>query len=190
LIIFISCQNEQKLNSLKTSEIYFVRSSNSFNKGYSTENTITFRDFYFDYNIILIDSISSIYYHIKPLNCMSGTKPNNEFPNFCNLKPENFLTVKSISDLMKIILTNSEIPERIYLISNNDTIRDIRYFKLKDQLSNHDIKTSTRVLTEEEEEIMKSILKNTDYRPENINWVRTLNVPSEFNSEIEIIEEN
>lgn len=186
LIILISCQNEQKLKTLKDSEIYVIKTSSPYDK----DDSFKFREFYFNYNIIMIDSIPEIYYHKKRFNCLTGTEPNNTLPNFCNLKPENFLASNNTSELIKIIVNDSEIPKRVYLISSNDTITDNRYFDLKTQLEKHNIKTSTRVWTEEEEEIMKSILKKINYRPENINWEKTLNVPNEFNSEIEIIEEN
>ena len=193
LVTLFGCQNEHQMRTSENSEIYVIRSVPEDTQNDSMSNgTITFREFYFDFNIILIDSISEIYFHKKHFYCLTGTNPNNKLPHFRNLKPEYFQTSKNTSELIKLILKEIQNPERVYLISSNDTIRDKRYFDFKDNLSENGIKSSTRTLTEEEVVIMKSILQKAEYRPENIIWERTLNVPNEFedeiNDEIEIID--
>ena len=148
-----------------------------------------FREFYFDYNIILIDSIGSIYFHKKRFYCLTGSDVwNNTLPVFRNLKSDYFEKLDEIELLLNEILDSENETERVYLISNKDTISDTRYFKLKQNLLENGIKVSTRLITEEETVIMTTILKNMEYNPNEINWERTLSIPTEIEEDTEIEE--
>lgn len=186
LVSITGCQNIQRFDDSSDQAFYVIQAATQDQNSASSSGTIRFRIFYFDYNIILIDSIPEIYYHGKRFYCKTGAEPNNQMPFFYHFTPDDFHPVEKVPDLMHVILSDSVIPQRVYLISNTDTIRDAKYFELKARFAQCNIKTSTRFITEEEEEIMKSILNNTIYRPENINWNHTLYVPDDFNSEIEI----
>ena len=145
------------------------------------------REFYLDYNIILIDTLSSVYFHKKKFLCLSGQENlNRSFPFFINLKPKFMEKSQTIEMVLKRVLENKEKVERVYLISNVDTISDSRYFNLKQYLIRNRIKVSTRIITEEERLVMTAILENKEYRPDKINWKKTLNVFFDVKDYIEI----
>lgn len=187
ILIFVlaySCQNNpsRKNVSKDSDSISTCDKSNNI-------DTLFIREFYFDYNIIFIDSISKIYFHKKQFYCRNGNDFNNNLPYFRNLKPDYFKVSLNNSELLKIIISEENITKRVYLISNTDTITDKRYFDLKSQLFKVGIKSSTRKLTEEEDEIMKSIIYKKHYNPEKVKWKSTLNVPTDFSEKIEITDE-
>lgn len=181
LILANSCQNHSSSQNISDDSDSISTSDKSDNK-----NTLFVREFYFDYNIIFIDSISKIFFHKARFYCATGEDFNNNLPYFRNLKPDYFEVALNTSELLKIIINDENITEHVYLISNNDTITDQRYFHLKSQLLKHGIKSSKRKLTEEEDEIMKSIIYKKEYNPEKVKWKSTLNVPTDFLEKIEI----
>lgn len=144
-----------------------------------TGDTIDFmRVFYFDYNIILIDTVPSVYYHKGFSYCDASYPFNNILPFYAFMDVDDFYKCASAKHMVDIILKDSSFSkDRLYIVSNKDTIRDKRYFLLKNTFLANNIKISTRVLTEEETYIMKAILTGKEYCPENIQWKRTLEVP-------------
>ena len=131
---------------------------------------------YAPYNIILLDSISDIYFHRVPRS------PNFEGvgPHFYNLRPRNFEKTDDLIQIKEIVLAHMLLERSrrwIYLIYNQDTIRDRRYFILKDFFKNHDILVSTRRPTEEENAILNAIMSGQKYKPHLIEWKNTTNVP-------------
>jgi len=149
LIIFFSCQEGHNRKGSENLEIFIVTNSNQQNDSLNNTKNV-YREFYSDLNIIFIDSIPEIYYHRKRIYCLTGSEPNNTLPFFRNLKPEYFKTSQSTLELRDLVLKENLKHKRIYLISNKDTIRDKRYFDLKNKLIDKGILTSTRTLTEEE----------------------------------------
>lgn len=144
-----------------------------------TGDTIQFmRDFYFEYNIILIDTIQEVFYHKDKIRCMTGYSWNNILPFYSFMNKDDFNKCASAKQIEDIILSDSSFSKGyIYIVSNRDTIKDKRYFLLKSSLQANKIKISTRNLTEEEEYIMKAILTKSDYNPERIQWKKTLQAP-------------
>ncbi len=94
------------------------------------------------------------------------------------MNKEYFNKCISVEQVETIIDKDSSFTSKLlYLVSNKDTIKDKRYYYLKQKLQAKNIKISTRLLTEEEEAIMKAILNNSEYRPEEIEWLSTIGVP-------------
>ena len=178
--------------SKKENQKYIIKKANSKPRIDSlTGKPIQFiREFYFDYNIILIDTLSSSYFHKKRFYCLTSNDIwNNSLPIFRNLKPEYFEKAETVEMVLKRILENDEKVESVYLISNKDTISDTRYFKLKQDLTENGINVSTRVITEEERVIITSILEKRKYNPDEINWEKTLNVYTAIEDSIDIVDD-
>lgn len=188
ILLFTGCHSGFNTDSNRNNiEYYIIRDAdtNKIRIDPKTGDSIEFMievmiDFYCPYNIILIDTLNEIYYHKKQFQCFTGYPENNSLPFYGFLKKEYFEKCSSVFEMEQIIMTDSLLHNRrVYLISNKDTISDKKYFSLRNALQNDSIKVSTRLLTEEEEEIMKSILNNFDYCPEKIIWHKTLMVPDE-----------
>ena len=191
LITTIGCNNIDSI-SKKENQKYIIQKANSKPRIDSlTGKSIQFiREFYFDYNIILIDTLSSSYFHKKRFYCLTGNDIwNNSLPIFRNLRPEYFEKAETIEMVLKRILENDEKIQRVYLISNKDTISDTRYFELKQDLTENGINVSTRVITEEERVIMTAILEKKKYNPDEINWEKTLNVYTAIEDSIDIVDD-
>lgn len=190
-IITFGCNNIDSM-SKKENQKYIIKKANSKPRIDSlTGKPIQFiREFYFDYNIILIDTLSSSYFHKKRFYCLTSNDIwNNSLPIFRNLKPEYFEKAETVEMVLKRILENDEKVESVYLISNKDTISDTRYFKLKQDLTENGINVSTRVITEEERVIITSILEKRKYNPDEINWEKTLNVYTAIEDSIDIVDD-
>lgn len=188
LLTMLACNNINSQYKGKD-QIYIIQKAKSkLSIDSLTDNTIQLiRDFYFDYNIILIDTLRSVYFHKKKFLCLSGHENlNNSLPFFINLKPKFIEKSRTIEMVLKRVLENEKKVERVYLISNVDTIYDSRYFKLKKYLIRNGIKVSTRVISEEERFVMTSILEKKEYKPDKINWKKTLNVFYDVKDYIEI----
>lgn len=186
----IGCDNNTS-NSENDIQQYVIQKADSQIRTDSItgEPILTYREFYFDYNIILIDSLSPIYSHKKRFYCLTGSNIwNNTLPIFRNLKPGYFEKYEENDLLLNEILGSENEIKRVNLISNKDTITDTRYFKLKHDLLENGIKVSTRPITEEETFVLIAILENRFYNPKEINWERTLRTPAEIGENIEIVE--
>lgn len=174
------CQVNNENISVKK-EVYVIKHIDKNNSIDSiTGDTILFSiEFYFDYNIILVDTIPDIYYHKKRFYCLTGSEFGNKLPYFRNIQPEHFQKNTNITDILNQILSDTIRPKRLYIAYNHDTILDERYFQMKKSIIKNNIAVSTRNLTEEEEVIISSIHNKRKYKPEDINWQRTLYVPGD-----------
>lgn len=179
--ILSGCESSSKENTRFETEAYIIKkpSLNTIQIDSITGDTIMFiTDFYFDYNIILIDTIQEVFYHKDKHQCMTENSWNNILPFYSFMNKDDFYKCASIKQIEDIILNDSSFSkDYIYIVSNKDTIKDKRYFLLKNSLQANKIKISTRLLTEEEEYIMKAILNKSEYNPEGIQWKNTLQVP-------------
>lgn len=181
LLSFIGCESTSKKKNDDITEYFIIKRPDlakiQFN--HKTGDTIhSIIDFYFDYNIILIDTINEIYYHGDRVQCMTGYQMNNILPFFAFMNKEYFKKCISIEQVKNIIDKDSSFTSRwIYLVTNRDTINDKRYFSLKKMMLAKNIKISTRLITEEEEAILKAIINNSEYRPEEMEWHSTIGVP-------------
>ncbi len=194
LILFtITCCNGKLKNEdiSDVREIYIIKSLDT-KKEYNDTNTLTIVEFYLDYNILLVDSLKDIYYHKKRFYCLYGRDSFVRLPYFRNLQPEYFKKSKIVEEVINLILRDSIRPKRVYIACNQDTIVDERYFQMKKLFIKNNIAVSTRKLTEEESIVLNSILNKKEYKPENINWKRTLGVPeiNVFNKKLEIVNEH
>ena len=189
LLSIIGCrQLEQEKDVLNESNIYVIK--HNYEKLQDDSIDFIIREFYFDYNIILIDSLPEIFYHKKHFYCLYGAELNNAEPYYRNLKVECFQSVLRPDDLILLLQNDSIRPRSIYLISNKDSIRDNRYFEIKKQLLENDIRVSTRLLTEEENLIMTSIINDEEYKPEESVWKNTLYLPEDFKVNKETVDED
>jgi hypothetical protein len=188
LTLIVGCDNLDSESKAKNQEYIVQKASTKVRLDSLTGDTVPFiREFYFDYNIILIDTISPVYLHQNRFQSLTGLAVwNNDLPVYRYLKPEYFEKIAKIEMVLKRILESEKEIERVYLISNKDTINDSRYFELKQKLNESGIDVSTRVITEEEKFIMTAILKNRKYHPDKKNWENTLNVPAVFEENFEI----
>lgn len=190
-----SCYFEhQEKKERENRESYVIKVADTNRIRYDSltgEEIIPIRAYYFDYNIILIDSLDEIYYHKQRFFCLTGREIPNNLPFFRNLKPEYFNKSKNLGELLNQISIDSIPAKNVYLVANTDTIYDNRYFKLKKELIRKGIRVSTRKLTEEENAIITAVLNQKKYKPEEIRWENTLSVPEDFYGEFEIdIEEH
>ena len=194
-IFVTSCYFEhQEKKERENRESYVIKVADTNRIRYDSltgEEIIPIRAYYFDYNIILIDSLDEIYYHKQRFFCLTGREIPNNLPFFRNLKPEYFNKSKNLGELLNQISIDSIPAKNVYLVANTDTIYDNRYFKLKKELIRKGIRVSTRKLTEEENAIITAVLNQKKYKPEEIRWENTLSVPEDFYGEFEIdIEEH
>jgi hypothetical protein len=132
-------------------------------------------NYYHDINIILIDSLSQIYYHIKRFVCRGcvGVQDHSTLPEFIGLEPKRLIKTDSSKGIIKELLQYVEAPKWVYLVSNKDTITDSRYFEIKKALTNQGINISTRLLTEEEANVLQCVLDNREYNPSDFSWNET-----------------
>ena len=132
-------------------------------------------NYYHDINIILIDSLSQIYYHRKRFVCggCMGEQKQSILPQFVGLEPKRLIRIDSSKKIVKEILQDEEVPKRVYLVSNKDTITDSRYFEIKKVLIEQGIKISTRLLTEEEANVLQCVLDNRAYNTSDFSWSET-----------------
>lgn len=179
--IFFGCGTISKKKLENNDESFIIKKgdTNRIRIDSVTGDTIEFmRVFYFDYNIILIDSVPDVYYHKDFFHCYTDYPLNNILPFYAFMDVDDFYKCASAKEMEDIILKDSSFSrDRLYIVSNKDTIRDKRYFLLKNTFLANNIQISTRVLTEEESYIMKAILTRKEYCPENIQWKKTLEVP-------------
>lgn len=175
------CKSSSKENTSSETEAFIIKkpSLETIQIDSITGDTIRIiRDFYFDFNIILIDTIDEVYYHKDIQREMTGCPWNNTLPIYSFMKKDDFFKCASTENIENIILNDTLFSrDNIYMVSNKDTIRDKRYFILKNLLLSNNIKISTRLLTEEEEHIMRAILNTCEYNPNDIHWEKTLNIP-------------
>ena len=132
-------------------------------------------NYYHDINIILIDSLPQIYYHRKRFVCggCMGEQKHPILPQFIGLNPERLIRIDSSKKILKEILKDEEAPKWVYLISNRDTITDSRYFELKEALINQGVNISTRLLTEEETNVLQCVLDKRGYNSSDFSWNET-----------------
>jgi len=181
LFSFACCQRQENNDSILEKEEVFIIKHFDQNESFQSSLADTLQmyriEYYLDYNIILIDTISDIYYHKKRFYCLTGLEMRNNLPFFRNLQPEYFQKNTSITEILNQVLSDSIKPERVYIAFNRDTIMDERYFQLKNLFIKNNIVVSTRNPTEEEDVVLSSIINNRKYKPEEIEWQRTQYVP-------------
>jgi hypothetical protein len=175
MLILLGCRSSENINTLTTSSdsLYIVKMDTSLYEFNYNDSVITLREFYCDYNIILIDSLENIFYHKRKSHDLF---PDPK-PSFIYLKIDDIKKTGSIKSMMKIIRSGKKNPARVYLISNNDTITDYRYFKIKSILKDQGIGVSSRILTEEENYIVQCKLLGRQYDPKNYLWKNTIYAP-------------
>lgn len=183
---FVCCQSQESNDSIPGKEEVFIIKHFDQNERFQSilADSLEFYriEYYFDYNIILIDTIPDIYYHKKRFFCLTGREMRNNLPFFRNLQPEYFQKNMSITEILNQVLSDSiraesVYPKRVNIAYNRDTIMDERYFQLKNLFIKNNIAVSTRNPTEEEDVILRSIINNRKYKPEEIEWQRTQYVP-------------
>ncbi len=132
-------------------------------------------NYYHDINIILIDSLPQIYYHRKRFVCggCMGEQKYSILPQFIGLNPERLIRIDSLRNILKEILQGEEAPKWVYLVSNKDTITDSRYFENKEVLIEYGINISTRLLTEEEANVLQCVLDKRAYNSSDFSWNET-----------------
>ena len=176
LIIFLACclfsckQNtsEERIRVLDTSMSWLNDIDTTMFLGVN---------WYAPYNIILLDSVSDIYFY-----GLSFTHSfNNEIlPAFHLLRPQYFEKTDDLGKIKEVVLArvlSGRTNKWIYLIYNRDTIRDKRYFILEDFFESKGIRVSTRMPTEEENAVLNSIMRGEKYKPHLIEWRNTVSVP-------------
>ncbi|MDL2311921.1 hypothetical protein LJC68_03475 [Bacteroidales bacterium OttesenSCG-928-B11] len=178
LFSFFSCNTNDKKNE---NEDFYVIKHKDYSKVDTDEISIMV-EYYFDYNIILLDSISDIYYHKKRWGCRTGREFNGNLPYFGFLQPKDFIKTEDLDNLKGRVLADmlsdsTETSHRVGLICNKDTIRDKRYFELKKFFLSNDIGVSVRKTTEEENAILESIMERKEYEPYLIEWKNTFGAP-------------
>ena len=131
--------------------------------------------YYHDINIILIDSLPQIYYHRKRFVCggCMGEQKYSILPQFIGLNPERLIRIDSLKNILEEILQGEEAPKWVYLILNKDTITDSRYIEIKEALIEYGINISTRLLTEEEVNVLQCVLDKRVYNPSDFSWNKT-----------------
>jgi len=164
-------------NTNTSEEIYIIKYGNPADRDTNEEVHV---QYYAGYNIILFDSIPDIFYH------RIRSWPHHHWygdaygfvPDFFFLRPLYFEKDTNLDKIKEVVL--AEVLERahpwVYLIYNQDTIRDKRFFALKDFFESNNIHVSVRKPTEEENYILISILSGKEYEPHLIEWKNTVNV--------------
>ena len=179
LTVFISCTKTSTRSTENDNlEYYVVKTIDS--SFYKSHPNTPFVDFYGDLNILLIDSLKEIYFHKKRWLCMTGSQEKNILPHFRFLKPEYFEKTSNLNTIIDSVMafkSDLDYPTFVYISTNNDTIYDKRYFELKQQFIKKKISVGTRKITEEESNIIISILKHKEYDPIEIIWKSTIDVP-------------
>lgn len=190
-LTIIGCGNNHHRLEKDIQQYVIKKAKHKVNIDSITENPIPFiKEFYFDYNIILVDTLRSIYFHEKRFYCLTGSDVwNNSLPIFRNLKPDYFEKEDKIELVLNRIIKSKKEIERVYLISNKDTISDDRYFELKQKLIENKIGVSTRLMTEEEIAVLSSILENRKHNPIEVDWKSTLHTEFENGEEFEITDD-
>ena len=181
LSILLSCNTNNVKNE---EEDFFVIEYSDFSN--IDTNKVVMVEYYLDYNIILFDSISDIYYYKTRWLCLTGMGFNGNLPYFRFLQPDDFEKDDDLDKIKEFVfagmLSDSTKTSRnwVGLIYNQDTIRDKRYFELKQFFMDNNINVATRKTTEEEDVILKSIMSGKKYEPHLIEWKNTFDVPDDF----------
>jgi len=179
---FVACSRfDAKLekNTIDSIPLYVIKKPNLAARIDSlTGDTIpVFISYYFDFNIILIDSLPQIYYHKKKWvcsGCMGAvTDEMDKHPRLIGLQPDMLIEVDGIDRLSQKLFSEDTTPNSVYIVSNRDSIYDLRYFALKDSLMNKGIHVSTRLLTQEEANVLTCVINDTTYNPNNYPWEYT-----------------
>lgn len=122
----LACADESKENSFfvvgEYNEAYFQDSINN-----------TAYDYYAKHNIILFDCSDSLFYHDFYLGCGTGWSPYDP-PREIDFEIWPMQIFKNVDQVTDHLRHTENTPRLIMLISNQDTIRDKRYFYLKKNL--------------------------------------------------------
>ncbi|MCC5917641.1 MAG: hypothetical protein JJU02_10000 [Cryomorphaceae bacterium] len=171
-IILVSCHSSTTKNEqVVWDSVYVIKKPPPID---TTGGKITIKTYYFDHNIILIDTLDILFHFTTNTMCRMNERVNEIRPPYMNLSPDDFDIIKDINQLIFKIKNDPykfEKEPRIYLISNRDTIIDPRYFKLKNELQPFWL--STRKPTEEEFYILEAILQEKQHDPQRIKWKKT-----------------
>lgn len=183
LLFGCSSNNANHDHNLTKENIFIIDKDRPFKNSISSPdtNTIVITEYYFDYNVLLIDTLKELYYSTLPFYCLAGREIENNFlPYYVGFDKNSFQKSDDTYALINLISRDSSEDKTVYLVSNTDTIRDERYFEIKDSLKGKGIWVSTITLTEEEEEILRAILTKVDYEPEKVLWDKTIDLPKDF----------
>lgn len=132
----------------------------------------------------MIDSIDDIFYYKVQFHCYSGSDElSDTLPSYQGFRPSQFNVTEDATRIIEFINQDSTEDIRINIAHNMDSIVDYRYFDLKRRLLEDIIAVSTRLITEEEDHIVYSILNNKEYNPKLINWKSTIYFPDSFNED-------
>lgn len=106
------------------------------------------------------------------------------FPNYIGLKPEFLLAfeskdllsfIKLNNDIFQLDTSNSQKMLLFYIASNQDTVKNEAFYDLKTFITKSRNQINTihyfvRKTTEEENLVIKYKRKNSEFKPETINW--------------------
>jgi hypothetical protein len=106
------------------------------------------------------------------------------FPNYIGLKPEFLLAfaskdllsfIKLNKDIFQLDTSNSEKMMLFYIASNQDTVKNEAFYDLTKYITKSRNQINTihyfvRNTTEEENSVIKYKRKNTEFKPDTINW--------------------
>jgi len=180
ILLFAACSSNSSENVVEISDsipTYIIQKPDSFARidSLTGDTTLVDIEYYYDFNIILIDSLSQIYYHRKRWVCGGcvGNQLRSNLPDFIGLMPDQIIREDSLNVVLRDLFINGANPKYIYLISNKDSIIDPRYFALKDSLLKRNIHVSTRLLTEEETNVLFCLLNNRVYHSDDYLWDST-----------------
>ncbi len=153
IILIISCKKQGNVKDVRYAIV------ERYNANY-LKDSLRYApyDYYVGNNIIFPKDSKFFYYHNSGLKCSTGWKVSNPpFPIDFKLYP--LIRFKSLTRFLDFLKNNSENPKLLMLISDSDTIRNNKYFRLLDTMPKLDriYVIATRKVTPDESIAIKNL---------------------------------
>jgi hypothetical protein len=121
----VSCSDHgYQERNLQDNEMYYVIDQPYLEQNpdsIENDSIMFFTEFYFEYNILLIDTLSAIYYYKMPFYCLTGREIWNELkPYYVGMNPEWFRQSVRVDNIISVIIQDSTESINTYLASYAD----------------------------------------------------------------------